>query len=154
MAESIFQVSDLANKRTQLIDAARTGRAKVRDKDGTSLVMLQETELTALEELAAWSQAHLRLEELLRKGVMPAVGDLGALAWLRVFDCEEVREFLGELHVALVASYADGTSTVLQECVEAWKTTARQLEDPLRRSVLRGPLAEDSLVDADRPDER
>jgi len=152
MTESIFQSSDLAQNRTQVIEAARNGRARVRDKDGTSLVMLRESALHALEVLASWNAAHLRLEELLRKGVAPSVGDLGELAWLRAFDTDELREFLDELHQALIASYADRTSDALDQCVAAWRTTAQQLDDPLRRSVLRGPLSQESLTEVTRPD--
>src|ERR1051326_2277908 len=36
MNTPIFQVSDLANKRTEFIEAAREGRARLRDRDGTS----------------------------------------------------------------------------------------------------------------------
>lgn len=152
MAAVIFQSSDLANKRVEVLDAARAGLARVRDKDGTSLVMLREAELDLLKEINHWSVAHLRLESILQRTSDPGVIELGDLAWLRVFDKEELAEFLDELNSALVAADADRTIDALNECVNAWRTTARQLEDPLRRSILTGPMVKDDLIETGRPE--
>lgn len=152
MSDMIFQSSDLAQKRVEVLAAARAGRARLRDKDGTSLVMLPESRLELLEELASWNSSHLRLEELLHRGGTPSVSDLGMLAWLRVFDEDELKEFVAELHHALIAAHADGDVAALSTCINEWRTTARQLDDPLRRSVLRGAVGADHLVEVVRPD--
>jgi hypothetical protein len=153
MSDKIFQSSDLASaRRVDFLNEARSGRARLRDKDGTSLVMLPESQLELLEELASWHVAHSKLAKLLAKGSQPSVGDLGELAWLRAFDLDEMHEFLDELDDALVASSADVGFQPLRDCVSAWRTTARQLEDPLRRSVLRGQLSADDLVEVPRPE--
>jgi hypothetical protein len=150
--DTIFQSSDLAGgRRVEFLQAARTGGARLRDKDGTSLVMLPESHLEWLETLARWSTAHLRLEELLRRGVMPTVSDLNDLAWLRVFDLEDLREFTEELHEALVTAHADRSADSLNDCVQAWRVTARQLEDPLRRRVLLGTHDPESFEEVKRP---
>lgn len=151
MSDVIYQSSDLAAKRVEFLDTARAGCARLRDKDGTSLVMLPERRLQLLETLAEWSGAHLRLERLLRRGSKPAVAELGELAWLRVFELDDLREFLDELHDCLVAAHADGSAKVLEEAIHAWRTTARQLEDPLRRSVLLSQWNEDEYTDATAP---
>ncbi|XVV37431.1 hypothetical protein ACQPXT_28675 [Streptomyces sp. CA-100214] len=150
----IFQSSDLTTqRRTEFLDAARSGLARLRDKDGTSLVMLPEKHLQLLEELRKWSSAHLRLERLLaRPDFKPTVHDLGDLAWLRVFDCEDLREFADELNDAIVAADSDSDTAVLDECLNAWKTTARQLEDPLRRSILLKKGSVPDLVEVARPE--
>jgi hypothetical protein len=153
MTDTIFQPTDLANRRTEFLNAARQGLARLRDKDGTSLVMLPERRLLLLQTLAEWSQAHLSLEALLRRPDRPAVSDLGELAWLRAFEVDELREFASELHESLTASYADGSTDALDECLSAWRTTARQLEDPLRRSVLLGRHSPEDFVETSRPDE-
>jgi len=150
MNDNIFQTSDLATKRVEFMDAARDGRARVRDKDGTSYVMLPEGQLALLEELAQWSQALFRLETLLRRG-RPKVTELGDLAWLRCFDQDDLREFVDDLHVALVAANADGDKRVLDDCLSEWRTTARQLADPLRRSVLLGSHNPDDFEEASEP---
>ncbi|MFB6855861.1 hypothetical protein ACFCWV_25715 [Streptomyces sp. NPDC056341] len=149
----IFQSTDLATqRRTEFLDAARSGLARLRDKNGTSLVMLPERHLQLLEELRKWSSVHLRLERLLaRPDFRPTVQELGDLAWLRVFDCEDLREFAEELGEAIVAADSDNDAAVLHECLDAWKTTARQLEDPMRRSVLLGKGVVPDLVEAERP---
>jgi hypothetical protein len=152
--ETVFQSSDLAKRRVELLDAARSGLARVRDKDGTSLVMIPESRLALLEELATWNNAHLQLERLLSRGCLPSVGDLGALAWLRVFDLGDLREFVAELHECLVAAHADQDVQPLAECLKAWRITARQLEDPLRRHVLTATdIRPTDLIEVDRPSE-
>ncbi|MGC5660374.1 hypothetical protein ACN261_08210 [Micromonospora sp. WMMD723] len=152
MGSTIFQASDLTNqRRVEFLDAARSGRARLRDKDGTSLVMLPESHLVWLETMARWSAVHLRLEELLRRGVMPSITDLGDLAWLRAFDVDDLAEFVGELHEALVLANADQDPSGLDECVNAWRTTARQLEDPLRRRILLGDRSDADFEEAPRP---
>lgn len=152
MSDTIFTASDLANKRTEILDRARQGLAQIRDKDGTSLVMLPERRLRMLEEIAKWSRAHMRLEELLRREAAPDVGDFGDLAWLRVFEGEDLQEFVEDLHAALIAAHADEDVSVLDECVRAWRVTARQLEDPLRRQILLGRHKPDDFVEAREPE--
>ena len=152
MSETIFQVSDLTtNKRTDFVSAARSGRALLRDKDGLGLVMLPEAQLALLEELAEWSQALLRLESIIRRGTPPSVVDLGNLAWLRPFDLDDLLEFAAELNEVLLAAYADHDSSVLTRCLTEWRITARQLEDPLRRSVLLNRHRPEEFAEAERP---
>lgn len=151
MADVIFQPTDLATKRLEFLDAARNGQARLRDKDGTSLVMLPESKLRLLETLAKWWQAYMRLESILRKTELPRASELGELAWLRAFDRGDLEEFVSELHDALVAANADEDTVALDDCIRAWRTTARQLEDPLRRSVLLGPHVPEDYVEATEP---
>jgi hypothetical protein len=152
MTDTIFQASDLAGtKRVEFLDAARGGRARLRDRDGTSLVMLPESRLRLLETLAAWWESYTKLDCLLRRGGVPAASDLGELAWLRSFDRDDMEEFLGELRDALVAASADQDSAVLDSCISAWRITARQLEDPLRRSVLLGAHSPSDFVEVGEP---
>lgn len=150
----VFQSTDLATqRRTEFLDAARNGLARLRDKNGTSLVMLPERHLRLLEELRKWSSVHLRLESLLaRPDFKPTVQALGDLAWLRVFDCEDLKEFADELGEAIVAADSDSDAAVLHECLDAWKATARQMEDPMRRSVLLKKDVTPDLVEAERPE--
>ena len=131
------------------------GRPVFRDKDGASFVMLPERRLHLLEQLAEWSQALMRLESLLRKGAVPKVSELGDLAWLRVFDLADLQEFANELQDALFAAHADGDTNALDDCLLSWRATARQLEDPLRRSVLHASHRPDDFVrDVSAPDRR
>ncbi|MDV6244766.1 hypothetical protein [Rhodococcus opacus] len=154
MNDVIFQASDLATKRVEFLHAARAGTARLRDKDGTSLVMLPEQTLEFLETLAAWSAHHLRLQELVSRGVPPSISDLGNLAWLRAFDAADLHEFVRELHDSLIAALADRSTDALDETVRAWQVTARELEDPLRRSILMNDHSGADYIEAERPDEQ
>jgi len=152
-AVPIFQLTDLANDRGRFVDAARHGEARLRDKDGTSLVMVPEGRLRFLEELSKWSSELLRLRRLLSRDMLPGIADLGSLAWLRVFDVSDLQRFEDELQDALIAATADGSLTVLHETIEAWRLTARELEDPLRRSVLYGEFADEDFEEVDEPED-
>ena len=137
MDEVIFQASDLAGKRrTEFVQAARDGSARLRDKDGTSLVMLPEGRVVSLQRVATWSANLLRLQELVHRGTRPSVTELGSLAWLRVFDIDDLKEFADELHQVLLAAISDEHVSALDEAIHAWRVTAREIEDPLRRSAL------------------
>jgi len=151
MNSTIYQASDLSTRRREFIDAARGGRAHLRDTDGTEIVALRAGELDVLEGLAYWSGHHRRLERLLRDVSQPTVSQLGELAWLRSFDREDLEAFLDELYECLIAASADRDLRVLSDAIKAWRVTAQQLEDPLRRSVLLSRHDPADFVDAGRP---
>jgi len=153
MTDTIFQASDLAGtKRVEFLDAARGGQARLRDRDGMSLVMLPESTLRLLEALTRWWEAYTRLDNLLRRATdVPSARELGDLAWLRSVDRDDMDEFLSDLHEALVAASADRDLAVLDSCIKAWRITARQLEDPLRRSVLLGSHADSDFIEVQEP---
>jgi hypothetical protein len=153
MTDTIFQASDLAgSKRVEFLDAARGGQARLRDRDGMSLVMLPESTLRLLEALTSWWEAYTRLDSLLRRATdVPSARELGDLAWLRSVDRDDMEEFLSDLHEALVASSADRDLAVLDSCINAWRITARQLEDPLRRSVLLGSNIDSDFIEVQEP---
>jgi hypothetical protein len=150
-----FLVSELATKRRAVVDAAREGGARVRDTDGTRLVMLPESKVESLAAVARWSNAQAQVSRWLQRGELPRAAEMGELAWLRGFDHEDLAEFVAELQDALAAAYADADPQPLVDCVRAWQVTARQLEDPLRRSILLGRnLTPDDLVPVDAPNAR
>ena len=150
--DTIFLPSDLAGKkRTEFLQAAREGSARIRDKDGTSLVTMPESRVVTLRLVSEWSGHLLRLQELLARDGQPSLGDLGELAWLRVFDRDDLREFADELHQSLIASISDESGDALSETVRAWRVTAKEIDDPLRRSVLMGEFSEADFGLADRP---
>lgn len=137
MPQETYQSSDLAGaKRTQFIQEARSGRARLRDKDGLTLIMLPERDLEVLDQFAFWSQVQQRISAMVSRNVPPTVAELGDLAWLRVFDNEDLQSFADELHAALISGLADRDAGIIIEIVDEWRLTARQFEDPLRRAVL------------------
>lgn len=147
-----YTLSDLAGaKRTQLLNDARTGRARVRDKDGQTLVMLPEERLNVLDQFARWSQVQQRLSAIAGQQRVLSVAELGDLAWVRVLDRDDLSEFADELHSALITSLADEDTSLVSEVVSAWRVTARQLEDPLRRAILLNPTHGDDYIEVERP---
>jgi hypothetical protein len=149
----IFQPTDLAGgRRTEFLAAARGGLARLRDKDGTSLVMLPERQLELLEALRNWTFLCLRLDEIVAAGKRPTVKELGSLAWLRVFELSDLREFTAEFHEALIAANSDDNVAPVVETLDAWRRTARQLEDPLRRSILLEDRNITDFVEVERPE--
>lgn len=149
----VFQLSDLANNRTEFVAEARSGLARLRDKDGTSLVMMPEAQLTYLQRLNDLSSIHQRLNRLVATGRPVSMVDLGDQAWLRVFDDDELREFADELGEALAAARGDGDTALADDVLDAWRLTSKQLSDPLRNSVLTGSVSGADLVEALRPED-
>ncbi|MEV4069075.1 DUF6247 family protein [Nonomuraea fuscirosea] len=155
MSDIVYQATDLTGtKRVEFLNEARRDRARMRAPDGVSLVMLTERKLDLIEALAMWGGAYAKLSTLLRRTTdIPSTSDLGELAWLRTLDRDDMEEFLSELQEAIVAAKADEDIAVLDDCVHAWRVTARQLEDPLRRSVLLGKNRSDDYVAVEGPED-
>ncbi|TPF77654.1 MULTISPECIES: hypothetical protein [unclassified Bifidobacterium] len=133
---TIFQASDLATKRTEVLQAARDGKAVIRDPQGQGLVMLPERKLQNLEKYSQWSVQLERLRRIVNSSRRPSVAELGELAWLRVFDNEDLESFCDDLSDQLIACSADGDYSQLDQMIKEWKITAGQLEDPLRKRIL------------------
>jgi hypothetical protein len=156
MSGNVYQASDLAGgKRVEFLNEAKQGQARLRTTDGTSLVMLPEDRLDLLEAVARWGAAYGKLTALLRRSEgVPTTVELGELAWLRSFDRADLEEFLGELQEAVVAASADEDMAVLDGCIRAWRITARQLADPLRRSVLLREHRPADFVEVEEPNDQ
>lgn len=76
----------------------------------------------------------------------------GDLAWLRVFDDEDLNCFCEELSDELVIDASKEDYSGLEELLSDWKATAGQLEDPLRRKILLSPgLDRDDFAEARDP---
>ena len=150
MSAVIYQPTDLVgSKRRAFLDAAKSGRARLRDSDGTSIVALPEAELDALDLIATWSFEHRRLIALLAQNRVLTVIDLGSLAWLHVFDRDDQQAFADELQEALVLAMSAHDGAPIRDAVHAWRVTAGELSDPVRREVLLGRFDKRNFVDAD-----
>lgn len=149
MSAVIYQPSDLVgSKRRAFLDAAKVGRARLRDSDGTSIVALPEAELDALDMVATWSAERDRLVSLLSEGRPLTVLDLGPLAWLAPFEREDQQAFAAELQQSLVLSMSLRDSAPIRDTVHAWRVTAAELDDPVRRGVLCQSFDARNFVDA------
>lgn len=153
-ASTIFQSSDLNQRGRAVLDAARAGLARLRDKDGMSLVMLPEGRLSALRTVASCAANFLAIEDILTSGrdKTLAPSDYGEWTWLRAFDHEEVATFMGEMRYALVVAAREESSDLIEEILDRWRVTARVLDDSLRREVLLGTHRDEDFVEVSRPE--
>ncbi len=150
---TIFQTSDLARQSKRVVEAASQGEAIIRDKNGTPLVMTQESTLRNLQEYHTWSIRLARLRALVASDSEANIRQWGELAWLHIFDKDDLRTFIDEAESQLLLSNAMGDYTAFDELIEEWKATASQLEDPLRRSLLLSQdFNEHDFVEAKRPE--
>jgi len=148
----IYQASDLQKRYRDVLKDAREGMARLRDKDGISLVMMREAYVSALEELSEAIATFVIFEQAVAvPGTEPSLADLGAWTWVRFLDPEDRLEFLKEMRTALVIASREHNALSIQQTLGAWKATAESLSDPTRRSVLLGPVKEKDMIAAKRP---
>lgn len=121
----IYTASDLDRKRRDVIGAARRGVARIRDTDGTGLVMLSAKHYEVLEAVSWW---HDRLEMAERACKKPArdrvAQDFGDLTWLRHLDDDDLATFMVEVRRAVSVAYHDDDVTELNQIVREWRATA------------------------------
>ncbi len=143
MVSTIYQATDLKDRRTELLDAAVRGLAVVRAVDGTALVFTRLDRVEREHRVASWSLWMHAAEQ----GNLPP-----QLRWLRHLDDEDRAECLVELWEALEDEHSDGTQEAFDNALHAWKTTALALADPDRREVLLGTVDVDDFEPVARPE--
>src|SRR5713226_3452354 len=106
MTVEIFQPSDLNRRGRAILDAARRSRARIRDKDGLSLLVLPEERVELLETFTRFAENLLSLEREISSAAATQKEALDLTdhdwAWLRVFDVEDLSEFLSEMRQVLL----------------------------------------------------
>lgn len=142
MSSTIYQATDLKDRRKELLDAAAHTRALVRAVDGTALVFTRLDQVERERLVAEWS---LRLHAA-EKGRLST-----QLRWLRYLDDEDRNECLDELWEALEDVHSDDDRAAFDVAVHEWRNTARALADADRREVLLGTVAAEDFEPAARP---
>src|SRR5688572_10868079 len=140
--EHIYQASDLAGKRRELIDAARAGFAQIRDTDGTGLVLLPRGRFELLSALRDQFSRFISLEAAFQRPKNERrVTDFGEYAWLTAFDDDDQVSFRRELMESLTQCLATDSLSPVEECIRDWRRTAQALSSEKARRVLtsRGP---------------
>ena len=127
-----FQPTDLAGPgRRDFISEARSGVARLRDSDGTSLSMVPTADLDALGETRNMTLSYLALENALtRPREQRRVTDFGEFAWAEVLDDDDLNELRAEFSDALVRCISTGSFDEIHEMLRAWRLTARLLSQP------------------------
>lgn len=137
--DHIYQASDLASKRRELLDDARLGFAQIRDTDGTGLVMLPQGRFDFLRALREQFGRFIALEGTLERPAKERrATDFGEFAWLTAFDEDDQLSFRRELLDALVQSLAGDSVEPAERCIKEWRTTARALSNEKSHRILTG----------------
>jgi hypothetical protein len=157
---TIYQSSDLNQRGRAVLDAAREGFVRVRDKDGASLVMTREERFDELQRsnavgngLAHAMASFMLIEQAVehRTDAKPALADMGDWVWVRYLPVEDLHEFVTEIHDALYQSCREFSLEPLQDSLDAWRETAMALRDPLSRETLLQD-SHDDYVEVPRPE--
>ena len=148
----IYQASDLQKRYRDVLKDAREQMARLRDKDGISLVMMREAYFSALQELSEATASFVILEQALAKhGGELSLAEMGAWTWVRFLDQDDKLEFLQEMRDALVTASREHKAERIHETIKAWRETADSLSDPARRNILLGAVTEADMTPAERP---
>lgn len=151
----VFQARDLNRQGRAMLDAARSGEARVRDKDGTSLLVVPERRFRALTAAVSATANLMAVEQMLDIGpAARSLRDYGDWTWLRIFDDEDLHEFVRDMRDALLVAGREESSALVDETLERWRITAQQLSDPRRRAILldRESINPDDFVEVGRPE--
>lgn len=152
-SQVIYTVSDLSRKRREVADVARRGLARIRDTDGTGLVLLPAQRYEVLEAVSRWGDRLGVVERAQTKSRTERTpADFGDLTWLRHFDEDDLAEFVSELRQTLSLAYHDNDLALLVDAIADWKATAEELADPARREVLLGTVDHADFAEVVRPE--
>ena len=153
MAGATYLPTDLQRRYRLILDEAKSGEARVRDLDGTSVMLLPETEVQALRKVNAAAANLAAVERVLEdEADRPDLLQYGDWTWLRVFDRDDLREFARDVREAIIIAVRERSIALLEEQLRAWRVTAQQAEDPVLRAVLQAGPSEDDFVEVHRPE--
>ena len=150
---SVHAASELNDNYRAILDEARErGVARLRDKDGVSILVLPEAQFASVVELTFIADVACSW-----LSVLPFVEDgLDVLAssgwsWLRWLDLDDRRTFLEEIRQGLIDGIATRDSDTLRRDLRDWQITAETLRDEKAREVLLGAAVDEDYVEAARP---
>jgi hypothetical protein len=157
MSGTTYLPTDLQRRYRLILDEAKSGEARVRDLDGTSVMLLPEAEVQTLRQVNAAAANLAAVERVLEDLALesddyrPDLLQFGDWTWLRVFDRDDLHEFARDVREAIIIAVRERSTTVLDEQLHAWRVTAQQAEDPVLRAVLQAGPSEDDFVEVHRP---
>lgn len=150
----IFQPSDLNRQGKAVMDAARAHQARIRDKDGSSFVLLPEHRVLDLEAVAeiAGNLATVERARSIRGADALDLSDYGDWTWLEHLDGDDLGEFVNEVRESLIRAIRGTDTSALVRLLAEWRTTANVLADEERREVLLGTPTVGDFIEAPRPE--
>ncbi|MBI4728084.1 MAG: hypothetical protein HY775_01065 [Acidobacteria bacterium] len=152
-SSTVYQASDLSQRRRAVLNEARAGYARIRDTDGTSLLMMPEEAARLNEEVTRWARALVPLlRARSRKSLAEAIAN-SELSWLKLLPPDDVEEFLEEVASALQFAIDARDISGLVRAIEDWRTTALALRDSTNREILLGRPSRMDFAEVARPSE-
>lgn len=152
-SSTVYQASDLSQRRREVLNEARSAFARIRDTDGTSLVMLREEGVRLNEELTRIVRMLVPLFRARGSKALDAAVAVSELSWLRLLPRRDVEEFIEEALDALQFAIDAKDLGGLVSTIDDWRTTALALRDPTNRDILLGQAAPDDFAEVERPSE-
>ena len=151
-ARPIFTASDLDRRRREVLDAAKRGVARVRDTDGTSIVMETAQAHDAREAAAEWA---IRLHQLDQVAGMPREErrprDFGDLTWARYLPDADLNAMRDALWDAVLATRAERNADIVVSVAEDWMKRAQVHDRAARFTDLASYGAERAAARSRRP---
>jgi hypothetical protein len=158
-ARHVHHPTELSQQYRVVLDEVRTqGLARIRDKDGTSLLILPEEHLSLVErdlelarEVITAFVVCRAVSRALASEELPVDIDVEGWGFIREFDAGDLAELRDELHEAAFRAWLDHNPALLRSAVSAWRTTAEVLRDQAARRTLLATSHSDDFVEVDRP---
>ncbi len=153
MSAVTYLPTDLQRRYRVILDEARAGEARLRDSDGTNILLLPEATVQALRRVSAAAASLAAVEGVSETLASrpPTVSEYGDWSWLRVFNRDDLAEFIRDIREAIMVGVREGSTILLEEQLRAWRVTAEQADDPLFRAILVGGSSEGDFVEVRRP---
>jgi hypothetical protein len=159
LTAEIHAASELNDNYRGILDEARNaGIARLRDKDGQSLLIIPEDAAKAgmaasqlariaRDLVAVFATNRRAAPELFRATILA-----GSWPWLRSLDDDDLDSFLAEMASLYAEAVATNDLGNLHRNLRAWQVTAAELDEPRIREALLGASGADDYVDAPRPE--
>jgi hypothetical protein len=152
MEARVYDLSNLQQQGKAMLDAARHGKARIRGADGQTFQLLPERRAQALEHIAQAMANLVPILQPLQPRILDCPPAYGEWAWLESLDADDLCEFVEEMLGALVVTAREESAAELEQTLSEWRTTAQQLADPMRRSILLSPQPASEFFEVGRPE--
>jgi len=116
-------------------------------------MVAEESEVESLRRVSAVAANLATVERMLEVSAdrRPDLHEFGEWSWLRVFDADDLREFVRDVREGIIVAAREGSTVLLDEHLHAWRVTASEAADPLFREILRTGAIEDNFVEVRCP---
>lgn len=139
-----YQVSDLQRQYRRIVGDARTHGARIRDKDGLTLLLAPSERFDHAATLVHHIPTLVQLEHVLE---LPRahrhLTAFGAAAWAAGLEEDDLVTFVREFADAMLMAASGGPVDVVEDLLHDWRSTAEIMADP--------ELVAELTADADEP---